>query len=108
MKINEESCVPCRTYTPPLPQAEAEMLLAKIPGWSLSDDGRRLERKSAFKNFREALAFVNAVGALAEAEKHHPDITLGWGYCSLSLHTHLIGGLHRNDFILAAKITALQ
>ena len=57
-----------------------------------------------FKNFMAALAFVNKIGEIAEAEGHHPDIGVGWGYCNIRVQTHAIGGLHENDFILAAKI----
>ena len=61
-----------------------------------------------FKNFRQALGFVDRIGALAEDEGHHPNITFGWGYATISLHTHKIKGLHENDFIMAAKINDLE
>jgi 4a-hydroxytetrahydrobiopterin dehydratase len=102
-----KSCVPCRGGVPPMPKAEAESYLRESSGWALMDDGKRIERKFAFKNFKEALAFVNQVGALAEEEGHHPDITFGWGNATVSLHTHKIKGLHENDFIMAAKINRL-
>jgi 4a-hydroxytetrahydrobiopterin dehydratase len=102
-----KTCVPCRGGVPPLPRVEAEGYLRQTPGWALIDDGKQIERKFAFKSFKEALAFVNQVGALAEAEGHHPDITFGWGYARVSLHTHKIKGLHENDFIMAAKIDRL-
>ena len=102
-----KTCVPCRGGVPPMPKAEAESYLREAPGWALMDDGKRIERKFTFKNFREALAFVNQVGALAEDEGHHPDITFGWGHATVSLHTHKIKGLHENDFIMAAKINRL-
>jgi 4a-hydroxytetrahydrobiopterin dehydratase len=102
-----KSCVPCRGGVPPMPKAEAESYLREASGWALMDDGKRIERKFAFKNFKEALAFVNQVGALAEEEGHHPDITFGWGNATVSLHTHKIKGLHENDFIMAAKINRL-
>ena len=66
-----------------------------------------IERTYRFGNFREALAFVDHVGALAEAEGHHPDVCFGWGYATISLQTHKIKGLHENDFILAAKVDQL-
>jgi 4a-hydroxytetrahydrobiopterin dehydratase len=102
-----KTCVPCRGGVPPLPKAEAEGYLREAPGWALMDDGTRIERRFTFKNFKEALAFVNQVGALAEEEGHHPDITFGWGNATVSLHTHKIRGLHENDFIMAAKINRL-
>jgi 4a-hydroxytetrahydrobiopterin dehydratase len=102
-----KTCVPCRGSVPPMPKAEAERYLREAPGWALVDDGRRIERKFTFKNFKAALAFVNQVGALAEDEGHHPDVTFGWGHATISLHTHKINGLHENDFIMAAKINRL-
>jgi 4a-hydroxytetrahydrobiopterin dehydratase len=106
-ELAAKTCVPCRGGVPPLPKAEAEGYLREAPGWALMDDGRRIERAFKHKNFEEALAFVNRVGALAEAEAHHPDITFGWGYARVSLQTHKIKGLHENDFIMAAKINRL-
>ena len=104
--LTEKTCVPCRGGVPPLGEDEARQLLAEAPGWELRE-GRRIERTYRFKNFREALGFVDAVGALAEDQSHHPDITFGWGYATISLHTHKIKGLHENDFIMAAKINRL-
>ena len=70
----------------------------------MSDDKRRIERTFKFKNFAEAFAFVTGVADLAEAEGHHPDISFGWGYVTVSLQTKKIRGLHENDFIMAAKL----
>jgi 4a-hydroxytetrahydrobiopterin dehydratase len=103
----EKTCVPCRGGIPPLPRAEAERYLLETPEWSLVDDGRRIERTFEFDDFATALTFVNQVGALAEAESHHPDISFGWGACTVSWYTHKIKGLHENDFIMAAKVDAL-
>ena len=102
-----KTCVPCRGSIPPLGRAEAERLMAQTPGWKLLDNATRIERSFKFKDFKESLAFTNRVGALAEEEGHHPDITFGWGYSTVSIFTHKIKGLHENDFILAAKINAL-
>ena len=102
-----KTCVPCRGGVPPMERNEAERYLREAPGWDLMDQGKRIERKLTFKNFEQALAFVNRVGGLAEDEGHHPDITFGWGYATVSLHTHKIKGLHENDFIMAAKINRL-
>ena len=74
----------------------------------LADGAGRIERKLSFGDFAATLAFVNRVGELAEAEGHHPDISFGWGYCDITLYTHKIGGLHENDFIMAAKINGLD
>ena len=102
-----KTCTPCRGGVPPLTQVEAEALLEQVPEWSLADGAHHIERRFRFANFREALAFVDRVGALAEAEAHHPDINFGWGYATVVLYTHKIKGLHENDFILAAKIDRL-
>ena len=103
----EKTCTPCRGGMPPLTRAEAEELLPQAPEWALMDDAHRIEKTFRFGNFREALAFVQRVGELAEAEGHHPDISFGWGYGTVSLRTKKIKGLHENDFIMAAKIDRL-
>ncbi len=105
--LASQSCTPCRGGVPPMAAAEAARLLAGLPDWQLQDDSTRIQRRCRFKNFAAALAFVDRVGALAEAEGHHPDISFGWGYATISLHTHKIKGLHENDFIMAAKIDQL-
>ena len=83
---------------------EALRFQAQAPDWGLRDDAHRIERTLRFPNFREALAFVQGVGELAETEGHHPDISFGWGYATVSLSTKKIKGLHENDFIMASKI----
>lgn len=103
----ELSCVPCRGGIPPLTPAEAKNLLKQTPEWALSENSTRIERNYSFANFRAALTFTNAVGELAEQEGHHPDMTLGWGYCKVVFYTHKIAGLHENDFIMAAKADSL-
>jgi 4a-hydroxytetrahydrobiopterin dehydratase len=102
--LSAKHCTPCQGGIPPLEVAEAEQYLAQTPQWQLKDEARRIERQFRFRNFREALAFVDKVGALAEEEGHHPDISFGWGYATVSLQTKKIKGLHENDFILAVKI----
>jgi 4a-hydroxytetrahydrobiopterin dehydratase len=102
-----KTCTPCRGGVPPMEQTEAERYLREAPGWALMNGGKRIERKFQLKNFRDALALVNRIGALAEDEGHHPDISFGWGHVTVSLHTHKIKGLHENDFIMAAKINRL-
>ena len=101
------TCTPCRGGVPPMERADAERYLQEAPGWSLQDGATRIERRFQLRNFKDALALVNRIGALAEQEGHHPDITFGWGYVTVSLHTHKIKGLHENDFIMAAKINRL-
>ena len=102
-----KTCTPCRGGIPPMSLDDARQYLGQTSGWSLDPSGTRIERRFQFRNFAEALAFVDRVGALAEAEGHHPDIHFGWGYCTIELYTHKINGLHENDFIMAAKINEL-
>ena len=105
--LTDKTCVPCQGGVPPLTEAEARAMLGHTPGWELRDHAKQIERRYSFKNFLAALDFVNKVGALAEDEGHHPDITFGWGYATVSMYTHKINGLHENDFIMAAKINRL-
>jgi 4a-hydroxytetrahydrobiopterin dehydratase len=99
-----KTCTPCRGGIPPMPRVDAEQLLADTPGWSLNAEATRIERRFTFDDFAGALAFVEKVAALAEEEGHHPDISFGWGYCTVVFYTHKIKGLHENDFIMAAKV----
>jgi 4a-hydroxytetrahydrobiopterin dehydratase len=105
--LTEKTCTPCRGDVAPLTQPEAQRYGAETPDWALVDDACRIERTFRVRNFREALRLVQRVGELAEAEGHHPDISFGWGYATVSLRTKKINGLHENDFIMAAKIDRL-
>lgn len=107
MDLAQKTCVACEGGVAPLNRTEAEVLLRQLHDWQLSEDGKTISRAFAFTDFAAALAFVNQVGAVAEAEGHHPDIELGWGRVRIMLTTHAIGGLSENDFILAAKADAL-
>jgi 4a-hydroxytetrahydrobiopterin dehydratase len=102
--LAEKTCTPCRGGIPPLTPQEAETYHAQAPDWALLDDTTRIERTFRFRNFAAAFAFVQKAGELAEAEAHHPDISFGWGYATVSLRTKKIKGLHENDFIIAAKL----
>jgi 4a-hydroxytetrahydrobiopterin dehydratase len=102
--LANKTCTPCRGGVPPLTREEAELLTTQAPDWQLVDDAGRIERNFRFKNFREALSFVQEVGELAEVEGHHPNISFGWGNATVSLQTKKIKGLHENDFIMATKI----
>ncbi|MFN2426212.1 MAG: 4a-hydroxytetrahydrobiopterin dehydratase [Candidatus Binatia bacterium] len=102
-ELSTRRCVPCREGTPPLAAEAAAELLVELDDWSIAD-GPRLCRRWKFPDFSTALAFVNRIGTIADAEDHHPDITLGWGRVGVELWTHAAGGLTENDFILAAKI----
>jgi 4a-hydroxytetrahydrobiopterin dehydratase len=108
--LARETCVACHPGAPRLTPAEIAELRPEVPGWSVVErDGiARLERVFRFGNFAEALAFTDRVGALAEAAGHHPAITTEWGRATVGWWTHAIGGLHRNDFVMAAKTDALH
>jgi len=107
-ELASKTCTPCRGGEPPLGADDAAGFMRRVPEWSLIEDGTRIERTFKFRNFAAALAFVNRVGSLAEEEGHHPDIAFGWGYARITLYTHKIGGLHENDFIMAAKIDRIE
>jgi 4a-hydroxytetrahydrobiopterin dehydratase len=98
-------CVACRGGEPTLTEKEIAELLPQIDQWQVREvDGmKRLEKVFRFKNFAQALEFTNKVGAIAEEEDHHPLIITEWGRVTLNWWTHKIGGLHQNDFIMAAK-----
>jgi 4a-hydroxytetrahydrobiopterin dehydratase len=108
MTLSSKQCVPCENGTPALRPEKAQALLKDLPGWRIAEDGKWLLKSYKFKNFVLALAFVNKLGAIAEAQQHHPDLSLGWGYVDIRLQTHTAGGLHDNDFIMAAKIEKIQ
>jgi 4a-hydroxytetrahydrobiopterin dehydratase len=101
-----KSCVPCRGGTPPLKGPDLARLSAALPSWTVVRE-HHLERKYELPDFKSALAFVNGVGALAEEQNHHPDITLAWGKVGVSIWTHVIDGLTESDFVFAAKVEAL-
>ncbi|MBV8900488.1 MAG: 4a-hydroxytetrahydrobiopterin dehydratase [Verrucomicrobia bacterium] len=108
--LTNEKCTACRRDSPRVTEAEIGELKPNIPDWMLVErEGiQRLERVFRFTNFTGALDFTNRVGALAEAEGHHPAILTEWGRVTVTLWTHKIRGLHRNDFIMAAKVDALH
>ena len=101
--LHEEPCMTAQPGDTPMSMADAEILLRQLNQWTLHENGR-ISRQWNFPDFTSALAFVNRVGDLAEDVGHHPDISLGWGRASIELSTHDIGGLHRADFVLAARI----
>lgn len=106
-QLATRTCTPCRGGIPPLDPSAVETLVAQTPGWTAIDDDTKLQGEFRFKNFRVALDFVTEIGELAEAQFHHPlSIHFGWGFATLVLQTKKIKGLHENDFIMAAKISA--
>ncbi len=108
-RLVEFKCVPCRGDEPTVTEEEVAELHPQVPEWQIMErDGiKRLERVFKFKNFAEALEFTNRVGALAEAEGHHPALLTEWGKVTVTWWTHKLKGLHRNDFIMAAKTDQL-
>jgi len=103
--LHQMKCVACRAGEPTVTDREITMLHPQIPEWQVKEvDGvQRLERVFKFKNFVQALEFTNRVGAISEEEGHHPLIVTEWGRVTVQWWTHKIGGLHKNDFIMAAK-----
>ena len=110
MALSQEKCVPCRGDVPRMTPDEINESSRQVPAWKVVDEGGepRLVREFKFKEFGAALAFANKVGAIAEEEGHHPALLVEWGKVTVSWWTHAIGGLHRNDFVMAAKTDALH
>jgi 4a-hydroxytetrahydrobiopterin dehydratase len=104
MKLMEQKCEPIKAGAPPLNRKDAEALLLQVPDWSLNDG--EIVREFKFKDFRQAMNFVDRIAGIANEQDHHPDILISYNTVRLSLSTHKIGGLSMNDFILAAKIDA--
>ena len=98
-----KACVPCRGGVSPLKGEELASLQRQVDGWNVIAE-HHITKAFQFLDFREALTFVNRVGELAEEQRHHPDIFLGWGKVEITTWTHKINGLTESDFILAAKI----
>lgn len=106
--LTNQTCASCRGGVLPLTGAPLESLRQELGGgWQVVEE-HHIEKEFRFKDFREALAFTNRVGELAEAENHHPDIFLSWGRVRITLRTHKANGLTLNDFILAAKIDRID
>ncbi len=109
--LSKKKCVPCEGGIPPFDTKEIHKYLKKVDGWDVksnNDSNFYLIKDFKFKNFRESQNFINRVGDLAEKENHHPDISFGWGYCTIKIFTHAIKGLAESDFILAAKIDKID
>ncbi len=104
-RLTQGHCVPCEGGTIPLTEVEVATYLTilKTP-WHVTDEGKKIEKKFGFKNFKGSMEFVNKVAELAESEGHHPDIAISYDKVDIRLSTHAIGGLSTNDFILASKI----
>jgi 4a-hydroxytetrahydrobiopterin dehydratase len=103
--LAEMKCVPCQGGEPTVTEQEIAELKPKVPNWEIveQDAVKRLKRVFTFKDFAQALAFTNRVGQIAEEEGHHPVLVTEWGRVTVTWWTHKIDGLHRNDFVMAAK-----
>ena len=109
MDLKEKVCIPCTTGTPALELEKKKELLESLNSeWTLTKEDLAIERKFKFKNFKQAQSFFNQVGEIAEEQNHHPDFKVGWGYCEVLIQTHKINNLVESDFILAAKIDAIN
>ena len=105
--LSKKKCVPCEGGVTAFDVSEIHKYQKKVDGWNVIKDEKNiylLKKEFSFKNFLESQNFVNQVGKISEEEGHHPDISFGWGYATVSITTHAIEGLSENDFILAAKI----
>ena len=107
-ELSQQKCTPLKGKHHQLSAARASELVAVLPGWELGADAAEIHKLFRFPDFVRALAFVNALGWIAEQENHHPDLELGWGRCLVKFSTHDVGGLSMNDFISAAKVEALS
>lgn len=107
MDLAKRKCVPCAAGTPPMLRDEADKFLKQLDNWILADNN--IEKNFKFKDFEQAMKFVNKVAEIAEEEGHHPDILIhNWNRVKLTLSTHAIRGLSENDFVLAAKIDQIS
>ena len=100
-------CKPCEAGIPPLSKERIQTLLSELPEWEVNDDHTVITRKFSFKNFLRTMAFVNAVAYVANQEGHHPDMHVGYNYCTIDFTTHAIDGLSDNDFICAHRVDEL-
>lgn len=107
MELTQKKCISCEGYGSSMNESEVLKYIKKVSGWSMIDN--KIEKNFKFKNFVEAMKFVNAVALIAEDEGHHPDIHLyGWNKVKIITFTHALNGLTENDFILAAKIDEIK
>lgn len=105
-ELTQKKCVPCEGGVPPMSDEKAQEMLKQTPGWEKKE--KKIERTFEFKDFIEAMKFVNKVADLANQEDHHPDFHIHWNKVRLVLWTHAVGGLSENDFIMAAKVNEIS
>ena len=104
LHLNKKKCEPCSGNTEKFTKEKINKFLKQINSWSINDKQEMIFKKFKFKNYKLTIEFINKISNISEQEGHHPDISFGWGYCLVMLHTHAIKGLSINDFILASKI----
>jgi 4a-hydroxytetrahydrobiopterin dehydratase len=107
--LADRHCVPCKGGTPALDRERVNALIGQLDGWAVQETSGHLElfKELKFRNFVEAVDFVNKLTPVAEAEGHHPDLEVSWGRVGVRLWTHVAGGLTENDFVMAAKLDRL-
>ncbi len=105
--LTDKHCTPCEGGVEPMDKQAALALLKDLPGWDLSDDGCMISRRFEFKGFYKTMSFINAMAWVVNQENHHPDFSAGYHFCEVGFTTHAIDGLSENDFICAAKVSAL-
>ena len=105
--LQDRHCVPCEGGVPALTREKVASLLKNLQGWETNAEGTQISRRFVFKGFYKTMAFVNAIAYIANQENHHPDLLVGYNYCTVQYTTHAISGLSENDFICAAKVDAL-
>jgi 4a-hydroxytetrahydrobiopterin dehydratase len=107
-ELTGKTCKPCEGGVEPLTRSDATRYMGELNSdWSLAPDSTSIHREWKFRNFFHTMSFVNAAAHIANAEDHHPDLEVGYGYCRVKFTTHAIKGLSENDFICAAKLDAL-
>lgn len=107
LDLAHRQCQPLRGAEHALSVGEVQDLLAGLPGWGLSADGKTISRDFRCRDFHRSMALANAIAWIAHAQDHHPEMEIGWGHCLVRYTTHDVGGLSINDFICAARIDAL-
>jgi 4a-hydroxytetrahydrobiopterin dehydratase len=107
MELTSKRCQPCKGGTPRMSANEVGALLGQVEGWRAIDDHGKLAKQRRFADFKAAMAFVNRMAEVAEAEQHHPDFSVHYDTVDITIWTHAVGGLSENDFILAAKVDQL-
>ena len=105
--LTQRHCEPCEGGVEPLNRETALGLLEQLPGWTLSEDGLMISRRFEFRGFLRTMAFINAMSWVVNQQNHHPDFSAGYNYCEVGFTTHAINGLSENDFICAARVSAL-